>query len=48
VRHGDVVVDRDRDVVQDNGRAADEPLTAEREATTATTTERTTDRETVR
>ena len=48
VRHRDVVVDRDRDVVQHNGRAADEPLTAEREATTATTTDRTTDRETVR
>jgi hypothetical protein len=41
-------VDRDRDVVQDNGRAADEPLTADREATTTTTTDRTTDRETVR
>jgi hypothetical protein len=67
VRDRDVVVDRDRDVVQDNGRrgwfgrrrtetptttsdgrAADEPLTADREATTTTTTDRTTDRETVR
>jgi len=31
-----------------DGRAADEPLTADREATTTTTTDRTTDRETVR
>jgi hypothetical protein len=62
VRDREVVVDRDREVVQDNGRsgwfgrrrtetptttdgqAADEPLTADREATTTTTT----DRETVR
>ena len=29
MRDRDVVVDRDREVVQDNGRAADEPLTAE-------------------
>jgi hypothetical protein len=67
VRDRDVVVDRDREVVQDHGRrgwfgrrstdappttsdgrAADEPLTADREATTTTTTDRTTDRETVR
>jgi len=48
VRGRDVIVDRDRDVVEDNGQAADEPLTAEREATTATTIDRTTDRETVR
>ena len=59
VRDRDVVVNRDRDVVQDNGRtetptttsdgpAADEPLTADREATTTTTTDRTTDSETVR
>jgi hypothetical protein len=46
VRDRDLVVDRD--IVQDNGRAADEPLTADREATTTTTTDRTTDRETVR
>jgi len=48
VRGREVIVDRDRDVVEDNGQAADEPLTAEREATTATTIDRTTDRETVR
>jgi hypothetical protein len=67
VRDRDVVVDRDREVVQDDrrrgwfgrrradappitndGQAADEPLTADREATTTTTTDRTTDRETVR
>jgi hypothetical protein len=48
VRDRDVVVDRDRDVVQDNARAADEPLTADREATTTSTTDQTTDRETVR
>jgi hypothetical protein len=67
VRDRDVVVDRDREVVQDDGRrgwfgrrradtppttsdgrAADEPLTADREATTTTTRDRTTDRETVR
>ena len=54
VRDRDVLVNRDRDVVQDtptttsDDRAADEPLTADQEATTTTTTDRTTDRETVR
>jgi hypothetical protein len=67
VRDREVVVDRDREVVQGNSRggwfgrrrtetptttsdsrAADEPLTADRAATTTTTTDRTTDRETVR
>jgi hypothetical protein len=65
VRDRDVVVDRERDAVPDDGRrsflgrrrtvtptttdgrAADEPITAERDATT-TSTDRTTDRETVR
>jgi hypothetical protein len=54
VRDRDVLVDRDPDVVEEtptttsDGRAEDEPLTADREATTTTTTDRTTDRETVR
>ncbi|MBA3733947.1 MAG: hypothetical protein H0W90_01930 [Actinobacteria bacterium] len=66
VRDREVVVDRDREVVQDDSRrgwfsrrrtdtptttsdgpAADEPLTADREATTTSTTDSTTERETV-
>jgi hypothetical protein len=46
-RKRDVIVDRNRDVAPDNGRAADEPLTAEREAST-TTSDRTADRESIR
>jgi len=47
VRGRDVAVDRDRKVAPVNGRAADEPVSAEREATT-TSTDRMTDRETIR
>ena len=47
VRGRHVAVDRDRKVAPVNGLAADEPVSAEREATT-TSTNRTTDRETVR
>jgi hypothetical protein len=39
---------RTTEPVTTDGRAADEPLTADREAPTTTTTDRTTDRETVR
>ena len=47
VRGRHVAVDRDRKVAPVNGLAADEPVSAEREATT-TSANRTTDRETVR
>jgi hypothetical protein len=47
VRDRDVAVDRGREVAPVNGGATDEPMTAERDATT-TSIERTTDSETVR
>jgi hypothetical protein len=47
VRGRDVAADRDRKVAPINGRAADEPVSAEREATTMST-DRMTERETVR
>ena len=47
VRDRDAVVDRDRRVAPVSGRAADEPMTAERRATTPSN-DRTADRETVR
>jgi hypothetical protein len=47
MRDRGVIVDRDREVRPADGRVADEPMAAEREATT-TSTDRTTDRETVK
>ena len=47
MRDRDVTVNRDRETAPINGRAADEPVTAEREAAVPSN-DRITDRETVR